>query len=98
MKKNPIGYDCQTFTKTYKMTIDPVKAVTCMMYLLGILMIATIIFSKLEKKETPEWFFAVFFLFCSMSVIHAAFKHMQKRIDALEEQLNEKQKQIQQDK
>ena len=68
---------------------DPVKAVTCMMYLLGILMIATIIFSKLEKKETPEWFFAVFFLFCSMSVIHAAFKHMQKRIEALEEKLNQ---------
>ena len=68
---------------------DPVKAVGVMMYLLGALMVATLFFSKFDKKETPEWFFAVFFLFCSVSVIHAAFKHMQKRIDALEEKLNE---------
>ena len=67
---------------------DPGKGVRFMLIILGVLMIALPIISMFEKKKSPEWVLAILFLFCSMIFIDAAFKHQQKRIDALEKKLD----------
>ena len=77
---------------------NPVNSVTFMTYLFGIFIVAIPIINLHEKEKTPEWFLPLIFLFCSLSVIHATFKHQQKRIEALEEKLSNLQRQDQQDK
>ena len=62
---------------------DPVKAVRFMLISIGILMVLIFIGTKLDNKETPEWFFPIFCLFCSISVIYEALKYIQKYIDEL---------------
>lgn len=68
---------------------NPLDNFTFMVWLLTILVLALPIVSRFEKKETPDWHFALFFLCFSMWSIHTAFKHLQKRIDALEQKLNQ---------
>jgi len=67
---------------------DPVKGIRFMLIILGFFVVAIPIISMFEKKKSPEWIFAVLFLFCSMIFIDAAFKHLKKRIEILEEKLN----------
>lgn len=72
------------------MRIQPVKLVGIMTFLIGIAAVALPIVSWLEGKEGAGWHFAVLYLFGAIGVVYAALKHMQKRIDFLEEQLNQK--------
>ncbi len=67
---------------------NPVKVVGWMVIILGAAMVSLLM---IEKKETPEWYIAMLFLFCSMSVVSAAIKHMAKRIDELEKKLENNQ-------
>lgn len=69
---------------------NPVKAVGAMIVILGIFTVAFPIINIFEKEKTPEWYFAIVVLMSSMTVIYSAFRHQQKRIDMLEEQMNNK--------
>jgi len=83
-----ISFAFFAFRKKQKINKNPLFALTLMTYLLIILMGALPIITRLEKEKAPDWYFAIFFLAMSMSIVHAVFKHQQKRIDALEEKLN----------
>jgi cbb3-type cytochrome oxidase subunit 3 len=77
------------YKRKQTMKKDPVRAVGTMMIILGIFVVAVPVINIFENEKTPEWYFAVVFLMCSLTVIYSAFKHQQRRIDALEEKLNE---------
>lgn len=66
---------------------NPAKEVKGMVFLLGGLIVICVISSIFGKEKTPEWFFAVMFLFFSMVVVSAAIKHMVNRIEELETKL-----------
>ncbi|MHC5156937.1 MAG: hypothetical protein ACYSOZ_02395, partial [Planctomycetota bacterium] len=75
--------------KKKKINKDPLYSFAFMMYILIILTVALPLISYFEKEKLPEWFFAILFLTMSMTTIYTVLKHQQKRIDALEEKLNE---------
>lgn len=62
---------------------------TSMMWLLTILVLAPSLFVFFDKSnEPPDWNFPIMFVILVMWSAHGVFKHQQKRIDELEEKLN----------
>ena len=88
MKKDPVKYDRQSFTRKYKVTIDPIKRVGFMVILLSVLLLGLVLASIFDNEKQPMFIFSIIFLQMSMVMVYTAFKYLQKRIDALEEKLN----------
>ena len=88
MKKDPVNGLGQPFKRTYKMTIDPVKRVGFMVMLLNILLLGLVLASIFDNEKHSMFISSILFLQTSMIFVYTAFKHLQKRIDALEEKLD----------
>lgn len=67
---------------------NPVRMVGFMLILLSVLLLLLVISGIFDGDEENMFIFSVLFLQMSMSFVYTAFKHQQKRIDMLEEQLN----------
>jgi uncharacterized protein YacL len=92
--KNSVTLNPTTnFTEGHKMLKDPVKRVGFIVMLLNLLLIGLVLANIFDNQKNPMFMFSIVFLQCSMVMVYTAFKHQQKRIDALEAKLNEQQRQ-----
>ncbi|RKY13322.1 MAG: hypothetical protein DRP52_03065 [Planctomycetota bacterium] len=87
MKKDPVKDIDQPFKRTYKMTVDPIAKVGIMTIILAISFLVLVLVSVFDSEKKPMIIFSILFLSTSMGTVYAAFKYLQKRVDALEEKL-----------
>ncbi len=74
--------------KKHKASRDSLNSLTFLTYILLIYAVATTLICWYEKQELPDWHRAISYLAMAMTMTCEVFKYQQKRIDALEEKLN----------